>query len=124
MTRYGEQILAIVMRKGEHPTAEQIFLEMKANNPKIAQGTVYNNLNNLVKEGRIIRISESGFPDMFDNTTHHGHMICVKCGRLTDVNLPGFTDTIEQNTEGKITSYDLRVRYICPECMKKIDITD
>ena len=42
MTRYGEQILAIVMRKGEHPTAEQIFLEMKANNPKIAQGTVYN----------------------------------------------------------------------------------
>lgn len=97
---------------------------MKANNPKIAQGTVYNNLNNLVKEGRIIRISESGFPDMFDNTTHHDHMICVKCGRLTDVKLPDFTDTIEQNTAGKITSYDLRVRYICPECMKKIDITD
>ena len=54
MTKYGEQTLSIVMRKGEHPTAEQIFLEMKANNPKIAQGTVYNNLNSLVNEGCIV----------------------------------------------------------------------
>ena len=61
---------------------------------------------------------------MFDNTTHQDHRTCVKGGRLTEGNLPEFTDTIEQNTEGKITSYDLRVRYICPECMKKIDITD
>lgn len=121
MTKYGEQILAIVMRKGEHPTAEQIFLEMKANNPKIAQGTVYNNLNSLVEEGKIIRISESGFPDRFDNTTRHDHMVCIKCGKLEDVKLPNFTEAIERNSGEKIVSYDLRVRYICPECRNKIN---
>lgn len=121
LTKYGEQILTIVMRKGEHPTAEQVFMEMKANNPKIAQGTVYNNLNALVDEGRIIRISEPGFPDRFDNTTRHDHMVCIKCGRLADVKLPNFTEEIERNSSEKIISYDLRIRYICPECRNKTD---
>ena len=121
MTKYGEQILTIVMRKGEHPTAEQVFMEMKANNPKIAQGTVYNNLNALVDEGRIIRISEPGFPDRFDNTTRHDHMVCIKCGRLADVKLPDFTEEIERNSGEKIMSYVLRLRYICPECRNKTD---
>ena len=121
MTKYGEQILTIVMRKGEHPTAEQVFMEMKANNPKIAQGTVYNNLNALVDEGRIIRISEPGFPDRFDNTTRHDHMVCIKCGRLADVKLPDFTEEIERNSGEKIISYDLRIRYICPECRNETD---
>lgn len=121
LTKYGEQILTIVMRKGEHPTAEQVFMEMKANNPKIAQGTVYNNLNALVDEGRIIRISEPGFPDRFDNTTRHDHMVCIKCGRLADVKLPDFTEEIERNSGEKIISYDLRIRYICPECRNETD---
>lgn len=121
LTKYGEQILTIVMRKGEHPTAEQVFMEMKANNPKIAQGTVYNNLNTLVDEGRIIRISEPGFPDRFDNTTRHDHMVCIKCGRLADIKLPDFTEEIERNSGEKIISYDLRIRYICPECRNKTD---
>lgn len=121
LTKYGEQILTIVMRKGEHPTAEQVFMEMKANNPKIAQGTVYNNLNALVDEGRIIRISEPGFPDRFDNTTRHDHMVCIKCGRLADVKLPDFTEEIERNSGEKIISYDLRIRYICPECRNRTD---
>lgn len=121
LTKYGEQILTIVMRKGEHPTAEQVFMEMKVNNPKIAQGTVYNNLNALVDEGRIIRISEPGFPDRFDNTTRHDHMVCIKCGRLADVKLLDFTEEIERNSGEKIISYDLRIRYICPECRNKTD---
>ena len=121
MTKYGEQILTIVMRKGEHPTAEQVFMEMKVNNPKIAQGTVYNNLNALVDEGKIIRISEPGFPDRFDNTTRHDHMVCIKCGRLADVKLPDFTEEIERNSGEKIISYDLRIRYICPECRNETD---
>ena len=121
LTKYGEQILTIVMRKGEHPTAEQVFMEMKVNNPKIAQGTVYNNLNALVDEGKIIRISEPGFPDRFDNTTRHDHMVCIKCGRLADVKLPDFTEEIERNSGEKIISYDLRIRYICPECRNETD---
>ena len=42
MTKYAQQILDLVLRSIEHPTAEQIFLQMKQENSKIAQATVYN----------------------------------------------------------------------------------
>ena len=45
MTKYAQQILDLVLRSIEHPTAEQIFLQMKQENSKIAQATVYNNLS-------------------------------------------------------------------------------
>ena len=66
MSRYGPLILDTILNSRNHPTAEQIFLEMKKKNPKIAQATVYNNLNALVDEGKIIRLSEAGFPDRYD----------------------------------------------------------
>ena len=42
MTKYAQQILDLVLCSTEHPTAEQIFLQMKQKNSKIAQATVYN----------------------------------------------------------------------------------
>ena len=48
MTKYAQQILDLVLCSTGHPTAEQIFLQMKQENSKIAQATVYNNLNALV----------------------------------------------------------------------------
>ena len=58
MTKYAEQILDLVLRSAEHPTAEQIFWQMKQKNPKIAQATVYNNLNALVADGKLIRLPQ------------------------------------------------------------------
>ena len=43
MTKYAQQIFDLVLCSTEHPTAEQIFLQMKQENSKIAQATVYNN---------------------------------------------------------------------------------
>ena len=56
MTKYAQQILDLVLCSTEHPTAEQIFLKMKQENSKIAQATVYNNLNALVADGKLIRL--------------------------------------------------------------------
>ena len=63
MTKYAQQILDLVLCSTEHPTAEQIFLQMKQENSKIAQATVYNNLNALVADGKLIRLSQPGAPD-------------------------------------------------------------
>ena len=62
MTKYAQQILDLVLCSTEHPTAEQIFLQMKQENSKIAQATVYNNLNALVADGKLIRLSQPARP--------------------------------------------------------------
>ena len=43
MSKYGDEILDIILKSTEHPTAEQIFMEMKKKNSKIVQATVYKN---------------------------------------------------------------------------------
>lgn len=51
MPKYAEEILAAVTELQQHPTAEQVFLEMKREHPSIALGTVYKHLNGLAEEG-------------------------------------------------------------------------
>ena len=41
MPKYAEEILAAVTELQQHPKAEQVFLEMKREQPSIALGTVY-----------------------------------------------------------------------------------
>lgn len=118
MTKYAEQILDLVLRSAEHPTAEQIFWQMKQKNPKIAQATVYNNLNALVADGKLIRLPQPGSPDRYDNTTRHDHLICTRCGALTDFRFTDMTRDIESALGARIRSYDLRIHYVCPACRK------
>ena len=41
MPKYAEEILAAVTELQQHPTAEQVFLEMKREHPSIALDPVY-----------------------------------------------------------------------------------
>ena len=113
MTKYAQQILDLVLCSTEHPTAEQIFLQMKQENSKIAQATVYNNLNALVADGKLIRLSQPGAPDLYDNTTR-----CTRCGALADFKFIDLTHNIEAALGARIQSYDLRIHYLCPACRK------
>ncbi len=57
MSKYTEVILAAVTKLRRHPTAEQVFMEMKKEHPSIAIGTVYKHLNALAEEGLLHRIT-------------------------------------------------------------------
>lgn len=119
MPKYAEEILTAVTELQRHPTAEQVFLEMKKEHPSIAIGTVYKHLNALAEEGLLHRITESGSPDRYDRTERHDHLICSRCGRITDVCLPDMQERIREALGQEILSYDLRIRYICPACREQ-----
>ena len=119
MPKYAEEILAAVTGLQRHPTAEQVFLEMKKEHPSIAIGTVYKHLNTLAEEGLLHRITESGSPDRYDRTERHDHLICSRCGKIDDVCLPDMQSQIERVLGREILSYDLKIRYICPTCKEK-----
>ena len=119
MPKYAEEVLAAVTELQRHPTAEQVFLEMKREHPGIALGTVYKHLNGLAEEGRLLRITEPGSPDRYDRTERHDHLICSRCGKITDVRLPDMQERIREALGQEILSYDLRIRYICPACREQ-----
>lgn len=57
----------------------------------LAQSSAYRNLNELINAGVVHRIiagdEYSHFELAEDLTSHHHHLVCTRCGRVTDVEL-------------------------------------
>lgn len=118
MTKNAEQILEIVRTSTEHLSAEQIFLRLKETNKGVAMATVYNNLSYLYKEGFIRKISFEGYPDRYDNIRRHDHLVCRCCGKLSDIQLEDLTELLQKQVGVSMLSYDLKINYLCEDCMK------
>ncbi len=115
--RYRALILQLLRQCDGHPTAEQLYLQVKEVQPTIAMATVYNNLAALVQDGLIRRVRIPDQADRYDKTmTPHDHLICDRCGRLADIQLGDFSRALEERLGIPVESYDLSVHYVCPDC--------
>ncbi|MBR4700765.1 MAG: transcriptional repressor [Oscillospiraceae bacterium] len=119
MTKYAQQILDIINASSDHLTVEQIYLRLKASNSKVVLATVYNNLNLLYEQDQIRKVSVEGYPDRYDKTIKHDHLVCKKCGALSDICFSDLTAQLQAQISEEILSYDLKVNYICPSCRRK-----
>ena len=116
MTKYEKQIYEIVNKLAGHLTADQIFTELKKIYPSVSLATIYNNLNKLCESGLIRKVSIEGSPDRYDRIEKHDHLVCTKCGRLTDICFEDLTASLKEQLGSSFFAYDLKVFYICPEC--------
>ena len=119
MTRYEKEIYDIVNSSSDHLTAEMIFKKIQTIFPDISRATVYNNLNKLCDQKLIRRISLENSPDRYDRVIKHDHLVCQKCGKLSDVSFEDLTESLKKQLGNDFIAYDLKVFYICPECQKK-----
>lgn len=119
MTKNAEYILEIINSSNSHLTAEQIYLRLKKKNKTVVQATVYNNLSALYQKGLIRKISVEGYPDRYDRTLRHEHLVCRKCGKLSDIVLEYLTAVLQKQVDIPMLSYDLKINYICDECLKQ-----
>lgn len=118
MTNYEKEIYNIVNTSNEHMTAEQIYTSLKKSYPKIVMATVYNNVNKLWEADLIHKITSPNTPDRYDKAAKHDHLICKKCGRLTDIILDDLTYSLKKQLREEFLSYDLNIFYLCSECRK------
>lgn len=117
MTKQRELVLKIVQGTDQHLTAEQIFLEAKKEMPAIALATVYNSLNYLTQNHMIVKLSFVGQTDRYDKMfVLHDHMICSRCGRISDVVIDGMQKLLRDQTGEDVRSYELTIHHFCPEC--------
>ena len=70
----------------DHPTAEEIFRQIKKIYPTVSFATVYNTLEILKEKGEILEITIDSEKRHYDpNTTPHHHIICIRCSKIGDV---------------------------------------
>ena len=85
------QRLIVLKYLGEHPThptTDNIYQDLKTNNPSLSKTTVYNSLETLEEHGIIQSITISGSELRYDyKQGMHHHFLCKKCGRITDIDV-------------------------------------
>ena len=119
MTKNARYILEIINNSTEHLTAEQIYLRLREKNAKAVLATVYNNLSTLYEQGLIQKVCVEGCPDRYDKTVRHDHLVCKKCGKLSDITLEDLTEKLQKQIGVPMISFDLKINYICTECLAK-----
>lgn len=119
MNMNSKLILDIINNSHEHLTADDIYLFMRSTGVSISLATIYNNLNKLYEEKLIQKVVIEGYPDRYDKTIRHDHLVCESCGKLSDITLEDLTSTLKAQLEMDFESYDLKINYICEDCKKK-----
>ena len=114
------EILRYLDKHRNHPTAYQIYTDLKKNNPSLSKTTVYNSLEILNKHNIINSISITGLESRYDiiNEMHH-HFMCKKCGRIIDIEItcPNIKKIIEIGH--KIEEVHGYFKGKCKECLEK-----
>ncbi len=123
-------IFKALENKTNHPTADDIYQEVKDIIPDISVATVYKTLNELVKLGLLLELRHDGEQSRFDpRTDRHSHLLCigtkynekgklVPCGRLEDVSA-SFPALSVPDTEQKgflIIGNEVIFQGYCPDC--------
>ena len=123
-TRQRQIVLDTVLNSHAHPKADDIYSIIHAEHPHISRATVYRNLNQLAETGQIRHVNIPGnVSSRFDwRTDNHSHLICVECGRISDINedAPMAKDQLAEKKTGYEHVSHVTVYYgTCPECQKK-----
>lgn len=104
-----------------HPSAEQLYSQLKPEIPDLSLGTVYRNLNVLMQDGLIITVGHVNGEERYDaNTSDHSHFVCTKCGRVDDVfldlSIGKRYSNVAELMGGKVKGHSLSYFGLCKNC--------
>lgn len=118
LTNQKQFILDYLQNTTTHPTAEEVYLNVKKHLPRISLGTIYRNLESFVGTGKILEIN--GATKRFDgDTSEHQHFICHSCGKAYDIfckapKMHNFKSHLHKI--GKVKSYQIFFYGKCKKC--------
>lgn len=79
-------ILKILEGNTNHPTAEDIYKELKKKYPTVSFATVYNTIQALAERGELLEITIDPQRKHFDpNPKPHHHIMCTVCKKISDI---------------------------------------
>jgi Fe2+ or Zn2+ uptake regulation protein len=121
----GRRAMVELLVSAGHPVSIADIAEQL---PSVPRSSAYRHLTDLEAAGLIRRVTASDEYTRFelaeDLTEHHHHLLCINCGKVTDVTLPA---GLEQQVTGAITkladtegfqahSHRLDVLGLCAAC--------
>ncbi len=129
LTDQRKTILDVMLKNpGKHLSAEEVFEKARKKSPGIGIATVYRTLEKFTEIGVLYKsVFESGKfrYEIYDSDIHHHHhhhhhhhIICLNCGKITEVEDDLLNDLEEKiERQGfKVVDHDLKFFGYCPKC--------
>jgi Fur family peroxide stress response transcriptional regulator len=86
LTVQRRTILEQIVDRKDHPTAQQLFEEVRERLPGVSRTTVYRVLDTLVRLQLVQKIYQPGAAARYDpNTRQHHHFACLDCSAVIDL---------------------------------------
>lgn len=116
----------IIQNEGKHLSPEEIYGLVKINTPEIGVATVYRTLMLLEDMGFVHKIDLDDGKGRYElnkseeDHLHH-HLICVKCGSISEVKydlLELLEEQILKENEFLVKNHSVKFYGYCKECLK------
>ena len=122
LTSQRAAVYEYLSRVNHHPTAEEIFRQIKDVLPKISLATVYKNLEALAACGAITKLTYGDAAARYDvRTDRHSHTRCLQCGRIWDLEGDAglaLSGRIKPQAGFRVEDYRLEITGYCRDCAR------
>jgi Fur family transcriptional regulator, ferric uptake regulator len=124
-TKQREHIVETFFAHPDHVSIEELLALVRERDPSIGYATVYRTLKLLTESGVAF---ERKFGDgltryeLADDETHHDHLICVECGKITEFEEPRIEQLQEHIAEKygyELRSHKHEMYGVCPDCQRR-----
>jgi Fur family peroxide stress response transcriptional regulator len=120
LTHQRKAILAALAGRSDHPTADQLYDQIRKKLPEVSRTTVYRVLDKLVAAGVARMVAHHAPSSRYEAcSARHHHLVCRRCNRMTDIAAPALNDLTPPSTRGhnfKIDDYSIQFMGICSDC--------
>jgi Fur family transcriptional regulator, ferric uptake regulator len=113
--------LADLARHGEAFTTDDLWQELRQEEPKIGRATVFRSIEKLVERGLLDRVEFADGTHHYRvcGGTHHHHLTCTQCHRVIEIDLclpQEQLQTIGRNTGFMIEGHAISLFGRCAAC--------
>lgn len=121
-TKQRQRVLEAVLSRRDHPSADQIYLDVRQTDEHISRGTVYRNLNLLAEQGEVCQVKVPG-ADRYDLRAEiHPHLLCTACGTVRDAPLiykAALDRQVAAETGYQAVRHQIVFEGLCPACQRR-----
>lgn len=116
-------LLRLLAAGDGHPSAAQLYEQIKDQFPTTSLGTVYKTLSVLKEMGEVLELGFSGDDNRYDGKRPypHPHLICVRCQKILDPEVslaPSLIQEVAQSSGYQVIGHRLDFYGLCPDCQR------
>ncbi|MBU2547014.1 MAG: transcriptional repressor [Proteobacteria bacterium] len=116
-------VLKVLSLSEGHPSAEQVYEQVKDDFPTTSLATIYKTINLLKSVDQVLELGFAHASSRYDGNKPypHPHVICTRCGRVVDPEHTAMRELsrdVAIDTGFRITHHRLDFYGLCPDCQE------